>query len=91
MRILTFALLANMALLALAPAKAEQTVTVPDDFRTTLNNVNAVLERCIGATAMRSDNSTCGVVQNFLQQLNALPMTPVAKPEEKKKEEPEQK
>ena len=78
-----------VAILISTPAHATQTVPVPDNFRDIVVNINVLFERCMGAISLRAaDNSACVAVQNFIQQLNSLPMTPVpeAKPEEKKPE-----
>lgn len=74
-------LMTAAACLVLAtPARAEKTITVPDNFRETLLNVQGVLERCIGAVTINGDKATCGALQNFIAQLASQPLTDVPKP-----------
>lgn len=72
-------LLIIAALLA-SPAFAESTIKVPDNFKDTMVQTQAALERCIGATAARMQNDTCSAVSNILGQLANLPATPVIVP-----------
>lgn len=66
-----------IAALIATPALAESTIKVPDNFKETMVQTQAALERCIGATAARMPNETCGAVSNILGQLANLPLTPV--------------
>lgn len=61
----------------ISPAIADSTVHVTDNFKETMVQTQAALERCIGATAARLPNETCGAVSNILTQLSNLPLTPV--------------
>lgn len=70
-------LLMTSALLIASPALAESTIKVPDNFKDTMVQTQAALERCIGATAAKLPNETCGAVSNILTQLSNLPLTPV--------------
>lgn len=72
-------LLIIAALLA-SPALAESTIKVPDNFKETMVQTQAALERCIGATAAKLPNDTCSAVSNILGQLANLPATPVIVP-----------
>lgn len=61
----------------ISSAMAESTIKVPDNFKETMVQTQAALERCIGATAAKLPNETCGAVSNILTQLSNLPLTPV--------------
>jgi hypothetical protein len=60
-----------------SPALAESTIKVPDNFKDTMVQTQAALERCIGATAAKLPNDTCNAVWNILAQIASLPVTPI--------------
>lgn len=64
----------------ISSAIADSTVHVPDNFKDTMVQTQAALERCIGATVARLPNDTCNAVSNILGQLANLPATPVIVP-----------
>ena len=72
-------LIIGIATLA-TPALAESTIRVPDNFKETMIQTQAALERCIGATVAKLPNDTCNAVWNILGQIANLPATPVPQP-----------
>lgn len=67
-----------LALMAgIAPAVADSTVVVPDNFKTTMQQTQTTFQLCLGAMAMHGNTETCAAISNMLAQLGALTLTPI--------------
>lgn len=56
----------------------EVNIRAPDTYKQTIENTQAMFERCMGAVASHGNIGTCAAVQNILTQLENLPQTPIA-------------
>lgn len=64
-------------------AHADVTMQLPDNIKQTFQQMENVLNQCIGETVSHSEATACQQLHALLVQLSNQPTTPVAKPDTK--------
>lgn len=73
-------MIAGLATCATPALAADQTITVPDTFKVTMQQTQAAFERCLGATVAHINTDQCNAVANVLGQLATLQPSTTAPP-----------
>lgn len=59
-----------------ANARADVTMKLPDNIKQTFQQMESLLDQCIGSTVSHSDTTSCQQVHSLLFQLANQPTTP---------------